>query len=707
MQHDPLAPNAPAETSPASEAETTDATEADRANEPDVVAAADSASDNHEASTSGLDHNAGEQSAAEADAAGEANAASDSPAKKRRRKKKSGKSGKTEQGTENAKGNLKGEGAPAPFARFFEGASHAGRRSAFAAGEIVAGKVQSCLPHTSLIDLFGKAIAVIDEFEPRTPPPPDVVSPVQGSTHASTTESGADETEHAAEVAEARAAEPHVDVDATVDASGVAPLDTESAQGFSAAEVQSAEPSDAGAIETDSDANTDPSDQEDSGEVVGEVEADDERPEPLVVGHIVRGRVGHVADSGHVAIVNRKIDKAAVSRQLSDAQTQRKRVRGVVFGYNRGGFDVLVMGLRAFCPASGMALRAIEHPEEYIGQKLEFLIPVSATHKKGWIVSRKSILEREARKAAKERVKQLQVGERVRGKVTEVRPFGFFVDIGGIEGLVHQSEVSFDRTVRPEQAVKVGEEVETQILAIEDTKGHKDRIAKVALSLRATQNDPWNEHAELLREGTVVKGPVVRVTEFGAFIQLAPSIDGLLHVSEFGKDGDNLLKGLQAGQELCVVVERVDRKHRKISLSKLSAAEAKAYEEGTLTREARTPTRPGGHVSVVVDRVEHHGVYVQLQGVVGKRGRGYIPNSEMGTDKGTDHRKNFPQGAVLEVKIIGADRDGNLKLSRKGRVHDEERRAVQEYRKEAARQGFGTFGDLLRAKLGGDEAASK
>jgi ribosomal protein S1 len=109
--------------------------------------------------------------------------------------------------------------------------------------------------------------------------------------------------------------------------------------------------------------------------------------------------------------------------------------------------------------------------------------------------------------------------------------------------------------------------------------------------------------------------------------------------------------------------------------------------------------RVGAHLKVKVEKVEPAGLFVQVEGVVGRRGRGFIPNAEMGTERGTDHRKRFPPGTELDVKVVGNDRDGGLRLSRKGFHNDEERRAVHDYRREAATKGFGTFGDLLRTKL--------
>src|SRR5687768_687878 len=164
--------------------------------------------------------------------------------------------------------------------------------------------------------------------------------------------------------------------------------------------------------------------------------------------------------------------------------------------------------------------------------------------------------------------------------------------------------------------------------------------------MKALQDDPWGAHSELLEPGNVVNGKVVRTTEFGAFIELAPQIEGLLHISELGRELKHANQVLNEGEEIRVVVERTDRKQRRISLSKLSPAEEKALEAGVDAKSARPP-KPGQHITVLVDKVEHAGLIVQVPGVFGRRGRGFIPNAEMGTERGTDHRRGFPQGMQI------------------------------------------------------------
>jgi small subunit ribosomal protein S1 len=382
---------------------------------------------------------------------------------------------------------------------------------------------------------------------------------------------------------------------------------------------------------------------------------------------------------------------------------------GLVFGYNRGGFDVLVYGMRAFCPVSAMSLENIEDPAPHLGQWAEFHVQSAKSGSQGLVVSRRSILEKEARKRAKALLKSLERGQVIKGRVTQVRDYGLFIDIGGVEGLAHQSELSWEHGVRPADVAKPGDELEVKVLKVHRRESKREKHDRVSLSLKALQPDPWDEHAEAIAEGSVKEGKVVRTAEFGAFIELAPGIDGLLHISELGgKELKHAKDAVKEGDTIHVVIERVDKKSRRVSLSKLTDEEIELLEKGELDTSKRPPKlKSGSHIKVVVTQVMPPGLHVRVENVIGKRGRGFIPNSEMGTPRGTDHRKKWPPGTEIDVKIIGTDRDGGLRCSRKRFLQDEERRAVREYKKEVSKKGLGTFGDILRQKLGMDSESSQ
>jgi small subunit ribosomal protein S1 len=652
----------------------------------------------------------------------------------------------------------------APFAHRFGGAGN--KRHAFAVGEVVAGRVLRVEYGVIAVDLFGKAIAFADEYEPREipilpePPPeaapeaveavPDVVSEVVPEVvpevamdatpsagediQAAPTLLEPEQTEQAGHVATASsettpvAEASQVVPDAIATASEAQPTalnetvandaigDQIVASGDSVASAEAnREPTEAvGRDDQDHDRDHEDDDADDDHEPATSIQAPREKPEPPAIGQVFKGRVGAVSESGHIALLNRIIDTKSVRAELGQFREQHKRVHGLVFGFNRGGFDVLVEGLRAFCPASAMSLEDIAEPLEFVGKKLEFLLPASKAGSKDIIVSRRSILERLHRRKTKEFLRGLTPGQRFHGKVTAVRDFGLFVDIGGVEGLVHQSELSYAFGTKPASVARVGDEIEVQVLRVGGEpragagqaqgkdSGKRDRLTRVSLSVKALLPDPWGSNAEALSEGTVHKGKVVRAAEFGAFVEIVPEVEGLLHITELGRDLKHANQVVKEGDEIYVAIERIDRRARRISLSKLSPAEVTEFEAGGLARDDSTARnlRQGNNVKMKIERIEPRCVFGRVAGTVGKRGRAFIPSSETGTDRGTDLRKRFPIGSEIEAKIIGIDRDGSLKCSVKAMQIDEERQAVKNYRREAAKQGFGTFGDLLRAKLG-------
>ncbi len=693
----------------------------------------------HEASS------AGETSAEGSGAEGSGEGASGEGGKKKRRRRRK-KKGPGEGAS--AEGHGGGEHAPRPeprkdlpLSRFFEHApahQYGRAKGPFTAGDIVGGIVVAIQHGVSVIDLFGRGIAFAQANEPRALP----VAPAEP-----------DEAEHE-----------HDGSGSDPSAVGNAAAEMEGQVGMPASEsLPPPPPMNADAVSVPHVADEAPESTESDPKLVGRAaralrrvgtpSIDHEEPgtgehpelatghgehhaeeaaahdataeEPmLAVGDVFRGRVASVAENGTMAISNRSVIKAEARAGLAKARDEHRRVFGIVFGYNRGGFDVLVEGLRAFCPVSGLTLEHLENADSMIGQRLEFSVQAAKGGQQGVVVSRRSILEREARKRAKEIRKSLQPGQKLKGRVTQVRDFGIFVDIGGVEGLVHMSEVSWDRSVRPEQAAKVGDTVDVQILRIgegppprrdqrdrgerspeeirESKRDERRKSDRIALSMKAVQPDPWHTKLEGVSEGTAHRGKVTRTTEFGAFVELVPGIEGLLHITELGRDLRHASERVKEGEEIAVVVERVDIKGHRISLSRMSKEDEKAFLEGTLETPTATggkAVRPGTLLKVKVERIESGGLYVQIDGVMGKRGRGFIPNVEMGTERGTDHRKKFPVGTEIDVKVVGLDRDGGWRMSRKGFAQDEERRAIQDYRREASQKGFGTFGDILAKKL--------
>jgi small subunit ribosomal protein S1 len=276
-----------------------------------------------------------------------------------------------------------------------------------------------------------------------------------------------------------------------------------------------------------------------------------------------------------------------VPGELEQAHQHGIAVEGVVSGQNKGGFDVQIAGVRAFCPASQIDLRR-QDPAGYVGQRLRFRVVQLGAGGRNVVVSRRQLLEEEAATQAAGTWERLAVGAVVEGRVTSLRDFGAFVDLGGVEGLIHVTELGYSRPGHPSEVLKVGDTVQAQVLKLEPaTEGGRGRIS---LSLRALAADPWTTAAERFPAGTVLRGKVRKVEAFGAFVELAPGVDGLVHVSRMALDRrvSHPKQVVSAGDEVEVTVVTVETEKRRIGLSMVEQARrARESAENVDRREER------------------------------------------------------------------------------------------------------------------------
>ena len=257
-------------------------------------------------------------------------------------------------------------------------------------------------------------------------------------------------------------------------------------------------------------------------------------------------------------------------------------VDGLVTGVNKGGVEVQVAGARAFCPISQLEARHVEDATSFVGQRLQFRITRYEAGQRGReniVLSRRALLEEEQRARAVETVKKITVGAVLEGKVTTIKDYGAFVDLGGVEGMLHISEIAFARTGHPKDVLSVGQTLTVQILKIEKAEkaARSDdarRHDKISLSLKSLEKDPWTDASERFPEGSTIAGIVARVETFGAFVEIAPGVEGLVHVSEMGGGGSSQPRNLvRPGQSVQVRVIAVDRDKKRVSLSMEAAPE--------------------------------------------------------------------------------------------------------------------------------------
>ncbi len=265
---------------------------------------------------------------------------------------------------------------------------------------------------------------------------------------------------------------------------------------------------------------------------------------------------------------------------------------------NKGGIEVEVGGQTAFCPFSQIDVRPVGDAADLVGKRLSFLVTrieeSGRGRAAGVVVSRRELLERESRERAAAVRARLEPGAVVRGKVSSIASYGAFVDLGGLDGLLHVSELGHGRVENPADVLAIGEEVEVQVLRIDPAR-EGQRGERISLSMKALQRDPWKDAAARFPIGSDHPGRVMRLESFGAFVQLAPGLEGLLHVSEIGA-GRRLAHAREAlalGQDVRVRVLDLDLAKRRIGLHLLgerSVTEGESEE----WRQRLTPSSGGG-----------------------------------------------------------------------------------------------------------------
>jgi len=410
---------------------------------------------------------------------------------------------------------------------------------------------------------------------------------------------------------------------------------------------------------------------------------DDEGHLKIKVGDEVEATV--VATGDEIRLSHRLRQGGQARDALAVAAQTGVPVEGRVAGVIKGGYEVTVGGLRAFCPFSQMELRRVEAEQDYVGRVLEFRVTRFAEGGRNIVLSRRALLEEQAAKAAEETRKKLLPDAVLPGTVVSLANFGAFVDLGGVQGLVPMSELSHARVERAGDRLTVGEHVTVKVLRIDEAKG------KITLSLKALEGDPWAAVPGRLRERQVTRGRALRATEFGVFVQLLPGVDGLLHTSEIPRHRAGAMReAVAAGAEIAVMIVSVDPAKRRVAL-------ALAPEGAAVGEQMESAVAVGAVLTGTVDRVEPFGVIVCL----GPGQTGLVPSAELGTSRGADHRRMFPAGSEMKVLVLAIEEGGRrIRLSREKALAHEEQAETQAYTKDTAKKGdFGmTLGDFLKEK---------
>jgi small subunit ribosomal protein S1 len=297
-------------------------------------------------------------------------------------------------------------------------------------------------------------------------------------------------------------------------------------------------------------------------------------PKDLVqVGKTIKAMVLKKEDEeGRVILSKKRADFEEAWEKLTQARERNGWVEGEVVDVVKGGLMV-DLGLRGFLPASQVDLKRVESLEEFIGRKVKCKVLKMDRARKNVVVSRRAYLEEHGKKTQQEILAGLEVGQRLKGKVTNIANFGAFIDIGGASGLVHLSELSWCRVNHPSEVVSEGDEVEVEVLAVDIERG------RLSLSLRSVQPNPWEEAAQKYQPGDTVKAKLTRYASFGAFLELPEGLEGLLHISEMDLPLRRFQRAYKVGDEVEVKILLIDTHRCRISFTQREVEEEPLVEE--------------------------------------------------------------------------------------------------------------------------------
>jgi small subunit ribosomal protein S1 len=401
-----------------------------------------------------------------------------------------------------------------------------------------------------------------------------------------------------------------------------------------------------------------------------------------------------VSTSGGIVLSCRGVRNAATQRELEDAFHAGLAVEGKVEKAVKGGYEVRIARERAFCPLSQIDIVRTANPAVHERQIYTFRIIEYKDGGKNIVVSRRKYLEEQQRASAEDVRKSIVPGAVLTGRVVSVPEFGAFVDLGGgIQGLLHVSEMGWSRVTSPNEIVAPGDQITVKVLRVDDA------TQKISLGLKQLQDDPWTMAATTYEVGQVRRGRVTRVAEFGAFVELEPGIEGLAHASTFAPTGRSggWTNSVAVGSTGAFEILSIDTAQKRIGVALVddgsSQAAGAAPPQGAIVQ--------GAIVTGKVERHEKFGVFVFLS-----PGRtGLMPFAETGLDRDMDMMKAFPIGSDVEVAVLEVDPTGRrIRLSRKAVAEQRELAELRDYtaRSDAASTvSFGSLADNLRNALKG------
>ncbi|MEZ4653117.1 MAG: 30S ribosomal protein S1 [Candidatus Eisenbacteria bacterium] len=369
---------------------------------------------------------------------------------------------------------------------------------------------------------------------------------------------------------------------------------------------------------------------------------------------------------GLVVLSKQRADFLKVWDRVREAADRGEVVEGRITRKIKGGAVVDLFGVEAFLPGSQIALRPPHSVDELMGETLQFKIIKLNKRRRNIVVSRRLVLEEERSAAKEEIIRELEVGQIRSGYVKNITDFGAFIDLGGIDGLLHITDISWGRIKHPTEVLTVGDQVNVKVLSFEPER------ERISLGLKQLTEYPWERVEEKFPVGTKVKGRVVSITEYGAFVELERGVEGLIHVSEMSwtKHIRHPNKILTEGQEVECMVLKIDKDNEKISLG-LKQVEPDPW----LTLDEKYPVGMG--VSGKVRNLTNFGAFVELEDGID----GLVHISDLSWTRRVNHPSEIlKKGQDVEVKILNIDKENRrISLGLKQAGEDPWPRLVEKY----------------------------
>ncbi len=360
------------------------------------------------------------------------------------------------------------------------------------------------------------------------------------------------------------------------------------------------------------------------------------------VGDFVKVAIDALEDGyGSTKLSREKAKRLAAWLDLDDALAKGLLVQGVVSGKVKGGLTVMVNGIRAFLPGSLVDVRPVKDTTPFEGKEMEFKVIKLDRKRNNVVVSRRAVMEASQGADRQSLLDNLKEGAVVKGIVKNITDYGAFVDLGGIDGLLHITDLAWRRVKHPSEVLNVGDEVEAKILKFDQEKN------RVSLGLKQLGEDPWVGLARRYPERTRLFGKVTNLTDYGAFVEIEQGIEGLVHVSEMDWTNKNVhpSKVVQLGDEVEVMILEIDEERRRISLG-MKQCRANPWEEFSLANNKND--RVSGQIKSITD----FGVFIGLPGGID----GLVHLSDLSWNQtGEEAVHNYKKGDEVEALVLSID----------------------------------------------------